>query len=344
MTRQRLKSRITFVVQWCFLLLLPVRTTGEELPQDMHQWAIAAIEHVFKEDFRHAEVEAKRIIRKYPSHPAGYFFLAAVLDYHMAYLQSNTFEAEFYQNCDLAISKGEKALEKQPDDPWIRFFVGGACGAKGTYESRYHRWITAFRNGWQGVVHLKKLAESRPGMVDVLYGLAVYDYWRSAMMKKLWWMPGVEDKRVEAMADLKVVGKSGIYVRYPAAAELVAVLNNEKKYREALVTADRLLEKFPGNLGISRLKADALFGVGNYDQLSQLLETMARSISAARFETETNQALLLFQQARLLLATGKNQKCQNVCDRFLNLKLPDVEKKRLEEMYEEVKDMRRKAR
>lgn len=344
MTRQRLKSNISFGAQWCFLFLLSLRSWGEELPEDMHQWAIGAIEYVFREDFKLAEADAKRIIRKYPSHPAGYFFLAAVLDYHMAYLQSSVFETEFYQNCDLAISRGEKALEKKPDDPWIRFFVGGACGAKGTYESRYRRWITAFRNGWQGVVHLKKLSESRPEMVDVLYGLAVYDYWRSAMTKKLWWMPGVEDKRVAAIADLKVVAKSGVYVRYPAVAELIAVLNNEKKYKEALATADRLLEKFPGNLGVSRLKADALFGLGRYEQLSQLLGTMSQNIAAAQFETETNQSLLLFQQARLHLAMGEKQKCRNVCDRLLNLNLPDVEKKRLEEMFEEVKAMQRKAR
>ena len=101
----------------------------------------------------HSGGDAKR----YPEHPAGYFFYAVVLDEWTGYYQSTKKENEFYRYCDLAVEKGQAMLDKQSTDAWAKFFVGGTEGLKGNFESRYERWITAFRYGWKGVSILKDL-------------------------------------------------------------------------------------------------------------------------------------------------------------------------------------------
>jgi hypothetical protein len=92
---------------------MPDVYAAEQLPEKMHQLAISSLELAYQEQFKEAENEAKKIVRNFPDHPAGYFFCAFVLDLQMTYYQSDEQEVEFYQYCNLAIAKGEQRLENE---------------------------------------------------------------------------------------------------------------------------------------------------------------------------------------------------------------------------------------
>ena len=132
------------------LLMLASACAGVEAPQpDMRQLGTETMDLIYREKFGEAEEAAKKIIKKYPDHPAGFFFFAVVLDAWAEYFQSNKKEDEFYRYCDLGTAKGQDLESRNPRDPWVKFFLGGLEGLKGNYEKRYERWITAFRYGWR---------------------------------------------------------------------------------------------------------------------------------------------------------------------------------------------------
>ena len=183
---------LTAFIRWC--------PATPPLNSDIHSWSIAAVDYVYGEQYNDAEETARKIIEKYPAHPAGYFFMALAIDSWMVAHVSDKKEEEFFRYCDLAVEKGEKILDKNPKDEWALFFIGGAEGYKGTFEARYGRWITAFRYGWKGVSVLMKLRDAKCDLVDIDVGIGCYEYWRSALIKSLWWMPNVDDKRQEGIA------------------------------------------------------------------------------------------------------------------------------------------------
>jgi hypothetical protein len=95
---------------WVLAVLAFFCSAAPQLPQEMHDLAMSSIDFVYKEKFKLAEDEARKIIKKYPDHPAGYFFYAAALESWMDYYETDKREVEFYKYCDLAIDRAEKLL------------------------------------------------------------------------------------------------------------------------------------------------------------------------------------------------------------------------------------------
>ena len=332
--------RYTVISCLCFCLSICAQA---RLPKDMHELAISSISCVYDEKFKQAKSYAKRIIKNYSSHPAGYFFYAAILNSHMEYLQSEKYEAEFYRYCDNAISKGEDLLEKEPNNIWVKFFIAGANGLKGTYESRYKRWLTAFKHGWRGVVIFKEILETNPEMIDALYGIATYDYWRSAKTKILWWLPGVEDKREPAIQALKKLLGAGTYVKESSSLNLIDMLLNEKRYSEALKIANKMLARYPSSLIIKWRKAEALLGLGEFDKAEKLYNKILKRIELGQFESNYNLVLCHYYLSKVSFHLKRYKLCIDECKLMESYKLTSVSQKRLEEYFKDAISLRKKA-
>ncbi|OGJ87506.1 MAG: hypothetical protein A2487_06155 [Candidatus Raymondbacteria bacterium RifOxyC12_full_50_8] len=240
------------------------------------------------ERFDEAQRMYEKIKDRYPDHPIGYFLVAAALESRMIFYFSSFKEQEFYKNCDKAIEIGENIMIKRPDDLWNMFFLGGAYGIKGTYESRYKRYITAFRNGWTGVSLLKQIHEKDSTIVDVLYGLGTYYYWSSKLSKTLWWMPGVGDKRELGISQLKRVNTDGHFSREAAANVLVDILIEEKRYNEAADLARVTLKQFPNNRTFTFGLAEALFYQGNNTESEKIFRYIMDTADSEEFNNSVN--------------------------------------------------------
>ncbi len=310
------------------------------LPEDMHTCALANIEYVYNEKFKQAEDEAKRIIKKYPEHPAGYFFLAAAIEAWMAYYQSSKREQDFYRCCDKAIETGERLLDKEPGNAWAAFFCFGADGYKGTYESRYERWITSFRHAWKGVSGLTELGKKNPEIRDINYGIGMYNYWRSAMIKMLWWMPMVNDNRKEGIKQLFEAKNFGIYTRIAAAEHLISILCNEQRFDEALSICDEMLERYPTTLVFYWGRGTALFGLERFDEARQIFQYILSRVEAEPIDNHFNGVLCHFWLAKIY--SRQKQFTQSIaeCNRMQYYKLDNEIKKRLEKSFKEANSIK----
>jgi tetratricopeptide (TPR) repeat protein len=314
-----------------------------QLPADMHGWAQTSVDLVFKEEYRGAEEEAKKILRAYPDHPAGYFFMAAVAEAWMQRYQSNKREAEFYRSCDQAVEKAEKILASDPNDDWARFFMGGAEGYKGTFEARYERYITAFRYGWKGVSVFLKMAAGGSNNPDINFGIGTYDYWRSALMKMLWWMPGVEDKRQVGIEKLKGVIQNGVYTRAAAACVLIDVYMNEKRYEEALSVANDMGKKYPRAIAFMWGKAAALHNLKRYDEAAAVYRAIYAKCENDQNANHYNAVKARLGMARAFLASGKNSEALEQVNAVGAYSLSKDIKKRLDPDLAEANTIRKRA-
>jgi tetratricopeptide (TPR) repeat protein len=309
----------------------------------MHAWAIAAIDHIYSERFRDAEEEARKIIKKYPAHPAGFFFMAAAIDAWMSTHLSDKRENEFYRFCDLAVEKGDKMLEKNDNDPWVRFFMGGAEGYKGTYEARFGRWITAFRYGWKGVSILMQLRERKSDLADINYGIGSYEYWRSAMTKNLRWMPGVEDKRAQGIEKLQKVRTAGVYTRFSAANGLVDIYLNEKSFVQALAVADEALKKYPDSRWLLIGKARAHLGAKNYESARRAIRRVLARAENEPSEEHATISMCHFWLAKIECADGNFAECIAECDLMKTYQFDDDSRKQLDRYFDELESIKKQA-
>jgi tetratricopeptide (TPR) repeat protein len=261
----------------------------------------------------------------------------------MEYLQSEKYEAEFYRYCDNAISKGEDLLEKEPNNVWVKFYIAGANGLKGTYESRYKRWLTAFKHGWRGIVIFRDILETNPEMIDALYGIATYDYWRSAKTKMLWWLPGVVDKRKPAIEALFRLQTTGTYVKESSSLNLIDMLLNEKRYTEALETANKILASYPSSLVTMWRKAEAQLGLGEFDKAEKLYKDILKRIEFGQFESNYNIALCHYYLSKIYFHLKRYKSCIDECKLMESFKLTSVPQKRLEDFIKDAASLKKKA-
>ncbi|HEX2958751.1 MAG TPA: hypothetical protein VHO70_18095 [Chitinispirillaceae bacterium] len=330
-----------FLVTLFFLLHPELVFSASALPVELHESAISTIENVYKENYEQAEIEAKKIIRRFPEHPAGYFFAAIVIDAWMAHYWSKSREDEFYKFCDLSISKGEELLEQDRNNEWAKFFIAGADGYKGTYEARFERWITAFRYGWQGVSKLIDMESSKSSIIDINYGIGNYDYWRSAMIKTLWFMPKVDDRRQKGIERLYLVKEKGIYTREAASSALVDILLNEKRYQEALTLSGEMLKKFPSSQFFLFGKAEALFGLDQNDKSVVYFEMLQKKCE--QYTEGDNYMVIMchYWLAKNFLKLKKYTRSIMECNRMTYYKISADTKKMLDKYFEEAESMKK---
>jgi tetratricopeptide (TPR) repeat protein len=317
---------------------------ADSLPPPLHALALRSVDLVYQEDFDRALETAKRIVRRAPQRPAGYFFCAVVLDSWAGYYQSSDRENEFYRYCEQAIERGEAVLDRDPHDTWGTFFVGGTEGLKGNYESRYERWITAFRNGWKGVSMLLELQERATGINDVNYGIGTYYYWRSAMTKVMFWLPGVEDKRAEGIERLRKSMNHGVYTRQASAANLLDILVNERRYQEAMALADSMLTRYPKALSFWWGKAQALYGLGKWRRATEQFKAILAKVESERLDNHYNAVRCHYWLARIRFAQGLYGKALAECNRMGYYSLSQEIEKRLNKHFDGAAQLKKKAK
>lgn len=313
------------------------------LPEELHTGALAAIDLIYKENFKQAEEEARHLIKKYPEHPAGYFFMAVVLDSWMAVYQSNKKADEFYRYCDLAIEKGELLLAKDNRDEWARFFIGGADGYKGTYEARYERWITAFRYGWKGVSVFLDLEKEKCTIIDINYGIGNYDYWRSALIKVLWFMNKVDDKRQKAIDRLYLCQKDGVFTRVSSSVALIDILINESRFSEAAVIANDMLKKYPGSTIFLWGKARSLIGMKLYSEASEAFRAVLSKVESSPLDNHYTASLCHLWLAKIEMEKGNFSQAIAESNRVGYYDFEESIRKRLDKQLSEAADIRKAA-
>ncbi|KMQ52676.1 hypothetical protein CHISP_0445 [Chitinispirillum alkaliphilum] len=309
----------------------------------MHTWAMASIDYIFQNKFRQAEEEARKIIRRYSDHPAGYFFMAAAIDSWMAHFQSDSREEDFYRYCDLAIEKAENMLSADRNNEVARFFKGGADGFKGTYEARYERWITAFRYGWRGVSELLELEKAGSDLIDIQFGIGAYEYWRSALMRLLWWMPGVQDKREEGIGKLIRVRENGFYTKTAASVTLIEVFVNEKRYAEALSISDEMLQKYPQSMAFLFGRAHSLKELKRYDEAVNAYKKILSIVTNQTPNNGYNETICRLALAQIYMEQENFSAAIEQCNLISNISFSNAIRRRLSDELSLVNNIQRQA-
>jgi tetratricopeptide (TPR) repeat protein len=329
-----------------FCLLVAVSQSSALPPllnADIHSLALASIDYIYDEKYREAEAETEKIIKKYPDHPAGYFFMAVAIDSWMSRYFSDKRDDEFYRYCDLAIEKAEEMVDKDTTEKWALFFWGGAEGYKGTFEFRYERWITAFRHGWKGVSILQKLLDQKCEITDIEYGIGSYEYWRSALMKSMWWMPRVEDKRSRGIEKVLSAQKNGVYTKVCASATLIDIYLNEKKYKEALNIAVDVGQQYPSSNMFMLGKARAFFGLGEFEEADKVFRQILSKAKASLCNDNALVVVCHYWLAKSHLTQRRFAECITECNQMKQYSITDDTKKLLGKYLSEAEAVGKRA-
>jgi tetratricopeptide (TPR) repeat protein len=228
---------------------------------------------VLQEKFAEAHKVATSMIKSSPKSAAGYFFRSAVYFYEMSYTHNFSNEQKLYDACEKAVYLGDQNYKR--GDSWGGFFKAATLGVRGSYERERNRLVTSLKLGWQAVEIFKTLLKIDSDLVDASYGVAIYDYWVGANKRLLWWMPGVEDNRVEAIATLETVINTGSFTKKIVLFDLMIIYNNEAILDKAEEISDMVIANSSKNAAALILKGDISIKKGRYQNANIAISNLA---------------------------------------------------------------------
>ena len=244
-------------------------------------------------DYDGARRHFTEMTRVFPTHPAGFQFLAAAL-WLRTLNESRRLQASLYNNEGFYKEKDDKAdakasaefkeltrktkelcdsrLARNPKDIDALYYLGASEGLKAAWGSMVERsFMSALRNGSDSVDHHKDLLKIDPTYTDAKVTVGMYDYVVGTLplpVKILASVGGIRGSKKRGLATLEDVAKNGAWAKDDAKSLLIALLKRENRFRDAYTYANELAVKYPRNYLFKMEAADALVSQAEVERAS----------------------------------------------------------------------------
>jgi tetratricopeptide (TPR) repeat protein len=208
----------------------------------LHGLVMNGIECILNQEYEKADSLFTLVTQRYPEHPVGYLYLAAVKQSYEMDFDVLVEPATF----DSLLTKGKLAAE-QLAMPWKEYFLATADGYDAYERVERGDWLGGVRKGMSSATEYEKIIENDSSFYDAYVGLGTYYYWRSRKMEFLHWLPFVKDDRARGINMLIVGAEHSEYNRYAAMSALISIYLDDEKYDLAEKWSERGLQAYPHN-------------------------------------------------------------------------------------------------
>ncbi|MFA6233235.1 MAG: hypothetical protein WC824_03465, partial [Bacteroidota bacterium] len=135
------------------------------------------IRDTYNMKFESADAAFHKVVKAYPDHPAGHFFLAMVEWWRVLIdIDNESRDDHFYDMLDEVIDMCDERLDKNERDIAGLFFKGGSIGFKGRLLANRKSWVKAATTGKEALPVVMDAAELAPDNADLAFGTGIYDY------------------------------------------------------------------------------------------------------------------------------------------------------------------------
>ena len=237
----------------------------------------SAIELRFEHRYAKADSIFLDLQKKYTGDPAPYFLRASNLHDKMLHCEDFERIGEMNALFDTAIA----LAEKDTSDGWNYWIIGSSYGYRAITLAKLGKYLLAINVSSDAMDYLEKACKYPEIRADAALGIGGYDYWRTAKLGILTYLPFVPDKRKAGLSNLHIAEKMSVFSQDAARHALVYIYCEEEKLDSAAMERDYIAAKYPSsvlplwyNLAIEekRENIEKIFLAG--DELSVALDTL----------------------------------------------------------------------
>jgi len=213
-----------------------------KLESSLHSLVVTGIDFILKQEYNRADSLFRVVTNRYPDHPAGYLYRAAVMQAYNIDFDVPIKQEKF----DSLLLMGKNAAEKI-SLPWSEYFLGTADGYDSYERVERGDWFGGVRKGMSSASKFEEIIEKDSSFYDAYVGVGTYYYWRSRKTEFLQWLPFVKDDRELGIRMLIIGAEQSEYNRFAAISALVSIYLDSKNYRQAEEWSRRGLNFYPEN-------------------------------------------------------------------------------------------------
>ncbi len=271
-----------------------------EIPGELQTLVSEGIDLILRQNYDQADSVFRVAVNKFPRHPLGYLYRAAVLQTKtMDYLDPLDIEP-FDALLATAKSESEKLVEQYPKSALGYFFLGTAEGYDAYSRVDAVNWIAGITKGLAAASDFKKAVELDSTLYDAYVGVGTYYYWKSRKTDFLNWVLG--DRRADGIRMLELASQKAADNRYAALSALTAIYTDARKYDQAIDCAIRGLRRYPENRIFLWGLAAAQEQSSRFADAAQTYRHLLENILAARISNPYNEMLCRLNLVKACLA------------------------------------------
>lgn len=207
-----------------------------------HSLVLLGIDRTLRQEYDSAETAFTQLIKEYPSHPAGYLYLAGMLqakntDY------GDLFNEDRYDSLLNAVRSLAQPMTARKQTAAAGYFYQGSAEAFRSYtRSENGNLASGIYYGLNAGSSLEQCLKIDSSFIEAKNILGSFYFWRS----KLAFLPFVSDRSEEGIAMIKQA-YSHPYEKHLASHNLMVILTEQKRYAEAERYGLLLLKEYPEN-------------------------------------------------------------------------------------------------
>lgn len=241
----------------------------------------AGIHQIYNIKFDQAQKTFSKIIRDFPSQPAGYFFDAMILWWKILLdLENENLDDQFIDKLDFVIEFCDKILNKNPNHSDAIFFKGGSLGFRGRLYAIRESWFNAALDGKDALPLVNKAYEVDPNNIDLQLGFGIYNYYADVIPQKYSFVKPFmslfpKGDKKKGLEQLNLVSNKGKYAKYEATYFLAMLYYSyEENNWMAMEYIDKLVNEFPDNPRFERMMGRVWVKQNNYSEASKVFRNV----------------------------------------------------------------------
>lgn len=166
-------------------------------------------------------------------------------------------------------------VEKYPDNPLYKLYLGSAEGLRARVYLGQKRWFKTLIPAYRGFKITKRVADNYPEIKDAMLPIGVVEYYaalRSSLLKWAASLFGLETTKESGLAKMEIAANYGDFAWIEARSLLSFIYlweapNNEKALEHSTILA----KKFPNNFYFLLMYSESLIKTEKYDQAYTVL-------------------------------------------------------------------------
>jgi hypothetical protein len=270
------------------------------------------VDLILKQEYTRADSLFCDFINRYPNHPAGYLYRAAVMQAYMIDFDVSIDREKF----ESLLERGRDAAANV-SSPWREYFLGTADGYEAYVCVESGDWFGGIRKGLSSASEFEDLVEQDSSFYDAYAGIGTYYYYSSEETAFLRWLPFVKDNRELGIKILKIGADRSVYNRFAAISSLISIFLDKKDYQQAEEWSRQGLKYYPENRVFLWGLASALKKQKKLIMAMPVYQNLLKSILIAQAPHPYNEIVCRLNLVESMLAAGDTKYCEDHLKKIL---------------------------
>lgn len=298
------------------------------------------MEACIRQDWPVAMRTMNRLVETASWHPAPWFYRATVHSYRMTDEESFRWERLFLADLDSAAAR-IAWLRKHPDRrvpaKSLSYLEGSVAAWRAYHAGRREHYPTAVKEGLRASGIWEDLLAQCPDWADLALGIGNLRFWTSVRLKRVDWLPFVEDRRVEGLLMVERARREGQFSPWLPAANLCWIYLEMNRPDSTLSICQQALRRFPGSRLFLFPQVDALEALGRLDEADTVCRSIAGSLDRDSWPQRVNRVIVLEKRSALAERRGKRAEAVALAREALALPLEPQERVSLKEKLDRLR-------